>query len=130
MARKLFYGTLTVAPPGEALLEGASFVERARTAPRYRLFSLDGFPVLVEDAERGHALGVQVWEVPDDLWATILATEPPEMYGAAVELDDGRKVETLLGTPAFVATRRGVEVSEYGSWAAYRAAGTSSPASE
>ena len=124
MGRKLFYGMLTVAPPGEALLEGASFVEQARTAPRYRLFSLDGFPVLVEDAEGGRSLAVQVWEVPDELWAAILESEPPEMVAAAVELDDGRLVVTLLGTPDFVSGRGGVEVSEYGSWAAYRAAET------
>ena len=122
MGRKLFYGTLTVAPPGDVLLEGAAFVEQARTAPRYRLFSLDGFPVLVEDAEGGRSIDVQVWEVPDDLWVQILESEPPEMAHGTVELDDGRRVETLLGTHAFVEARGGADVSEHRSWKAYRAA--------
>jgi hypothetical protein len=107
-------------PPGGALLEGASFVEAARTAPRYRLFSLDGFPVLVEDAEAGHSIDVQVWKIPDELWQRILEQEPPEMLAGRVELDDGRRVETLLGSMPWVEARGGVDVSEYGSWKAYR----------
>lgn len=120
MARKLFYGTLTVAEPAEALLEGASFVEQVSTAPRYRLFSLSGFPVLVEDADCGRAIGAQVWQVPAELWAVIVASEPPEMMHHAVELDDGRRVETLVGSLAFVVAQMGVEVTEHGSWRAYR----------
>jgi gamma-glutamylcyclotransferase (GGCT)/AIG2-like uncharacterized protein YtfP len=122
VGRRLFYGTLTVAPPVDALLEGASFVERARTAARYRLFSLDGFPVLVEDAQDGRSLDVQVWEVPDERWERILESEPPEMRPAAVELEDGRAVDTLVGPREWVEARAGLDVSEHGSWAAYRAA--------
>jgi allophanate hydrolase len=121
VAQRLFYGTLTVAPPGEALLEGASFVEAAATAPRYRLFDLDGFPVLVEDAAEGQTIDVQIWEVPDELWQAILASEPEEMTHTAVELGDGRRVETLCGSLPFVAAQAGVEVTRYGSWKAYRA---------
>jgi allophanate hydrolase len=125
---RLFYGTLTVAPPGEALLDGASFVEAVRTAPCYRLFSLHGFPVLVEDAEGGRSLDVQIWEVGDELWSRIVASEPPEMRAASVELDDGRRVDTLLGTFSFVEKSGGLEVSSYGSWKAYREADSSPPA--
>jgi gamma-glutamylaminecyclotransferase len=126
---KLFYGTLTVAPPGEALLDGASFVEAAQTAPRYRLFSLDGFPVLVEDAAQGRSLGVQIWEVADDLWQRIVESEPPEMTAAQIELEDGRLVQTLVGPLAWLEDAGAVEVSEYGSWKAYREAESSPPAS-
>jgi hypothetical protein len=122
VSRKVFYGTLTVAPPDDALLEGAHFVESSRTAPRYRLFSLEGFPTLVEDASRGRSIEVQIWEVPDDRWARILESEPADMVPGTVELEDGRRVETLLGTPEFVAARNGVDVSEHGSWKAYREA--------
>jgi allophanate hydrolase len=119
---RLFYGMLTLAPPGEALLEGARFVEAARTAPRYRLFSLDGFPVLVEAADGG-ALDVQVWEVPEERWAQIVAAEPPDMAPGEVELSDGRRVATLLGTRAFVERERGVDVTGHGSWKAYASDG-------
>jgi allophanate hydrolase len=122
VARRLFYGTMTVAPPGEALLEGASFVEETTTAPRYRLFSLGGFPVLVEDHESGRAINVQVWEVPDDRWQRILEDEPPEMVPGDVALEDGRRVETMLGPREWVDARGGVDVSAHGGWRAYLAA--------
>jgi gamma-glutamylcyclotransferase (GGCT)/AIG2-like uncharacterized protein YtfP len=127
-ATRLFYGTLTVAPPGEALLDGASFVEAAQTASRYRLFSLDGFPVLVEDAAQGRSLAVQIWEVTDELWQRIVESEPPEMTPAAVELDDGRRVETLVGPLPWLEATGAVEVSGYGSWKTYREAESSPPA--
>lgn len=124
MARKLFYGTLTVAPPGEALLEGANFVEGTRTAQGYRLFSLGGFPVLVEDHESLCAIDVQVWEVPDDRWKRILEQEPSEMVPGSVALKDGRHVGTMLGPLEWVEARGGLDVSAYGSWRAYLAAET------
>lgn len=124
MPRKLFYGTLTVAPPGEALLEGANFVEQTRTAQGYRLFSLGGFPVLVEDHESRSAIDVQVWEVPDDRWKRILEQEPPEMVPGSVALEDGRRVGTMLGPREWVEARGGLDVSAHGSWSAYLAAET------
>ena len=124
MARKLFYGTLTVAPPGEALLEGANFVEGTRTAQGYRLFSLGGFPVLVEDHESLCAIDVQVWEVPDDRWKRILEQEPPEMVPGSVALEDGRHVGTMLGPLEWVDARGALDVSAHGSWRAYLAAET------
>ena len=120
MGLKLFYGTLTVEPPAAESLEGAAFVEKVRTAPRYRLFSLDGFPVLVDDAEAASPLDTQIWEVPDELWAGFAASEPPLMVQDVVDLDHGRGIETLLGTIPFVEELGGVEVTSYGSWRAYR----------
>lgn len=122
MPRRLFYGTLTVAPPGEALVGGASFVEQMSTAPGYRLFSVGGFPVLVEDPESGFAIDVQVWEVPDDRWERILEQEPPEMVPGDVALEDGRHVGTMLGPGEWVEACGGVDVSAHGSWKAYLAA--------
>jgi allophanate hydrolase len=122
VARRLFYGTLTVAPPGEALVAGARFVEQTSTASGYRLFSVGGFPVLVEDPESGFAIDVQVWEVPDDRWERILEREPPEMVSGDVALEDGRRVGTMLGPRKWVEARGGVDVSAHGSWKAYLAA--------
>jgi gamma-glutamylcyclotransferase (GGCT)/AIG2-like uncharacterized protein YtfP len=122
VARRLFYGTLTVAPPGEALVAGASFVEQTSTAPGYRLFSVGGFPVLVQDPASIFAIDVQVWEVPDDRWERILEQEPPEMVSGDVALEDGRRVGTMLGPREWVEARGGVDVSAHGSWKAYLAA--------
>jgi Gamma-glutamyl cyclotransferase, AIG2-like len=120
---RLFYGLLTVASDSVAKPGGATFVEDARTAPRYRLFSLDGFPVLVEAVEDGAAISVQVWEVPERDWEEIVASEPPEMIAASVDLDDGRQVATLLGTRSWVESKGAVDVTGHGSWAQYVRAG-------
>ena len=125
MGLKLFYGTLTVVPHDAPELEGSSFVEHARTAPAYRLFSVDGFPGLVEAPEGGVAIDVQVWEVPDERWRALLVDEPPEYYGAAVELEDGRLIETVLAPADYVNAGGGVDVSMHGSWRAYKAATSS-----
>ena len=122
MSLKLAYGLMTIAREGESPIQGATYVEDTITAPRYRLFDLDGFPVLVEDPAGGRAIAVQVWDIPDDAWQQIVDSEPSEMKYRPVELEDGRTVATMLGTLEFVSARHGVDVSEYGSWAEFLAA--------
>lgn len=123
MSLRLFYGLLTVAADPTARPGGATFVGAARTAPRYRLFSLDGFPVLVEAPGDGAAIDVQIWDVQERDWEEIVASEPPEMIAAAVDIDDGRQVVTLLGARSWVESKGAVDVTGYGSWAQYVSAG-------
>ena len=120
MALKLFYGTLTLVPHEAPELEGATFVEAVRTAPKYRLFSLDEFPALLEH-ERGVSIDGELWEVPDGRWQALLLDEPPGYYVAQIELDDGRLIDGMA-PPAEAVAARGVDVSRFGSWKAYKAA--------
>ena len=76
MGLKLFYGTLTLLASDAPLLEGSRLVERVRTAPEYRLFSLDDFPAMVEAGGNGVSIEAQIWEVPDARWEAILVDEP------------------------------------------------------
>jgi hypothetical protein len=46
-----FYGTFTSGQPGHANPAGATLLDQTRTAPRYRLYDVDGLPALVP-AER------------------------------------------------------------------------------
>ena len=121
MSLKLFYGTLTLLPRDAPELEGATFVERVRTAPRYRLFSLDDFPALLEQAEGGVSIDGEIWEVPDARWQALLLDEPPGYYVAAIELEDGRRIDSMA-PPVDDVAARGVDVSSYGSWKGYKAA--------
>jgi allophanate hydrolase len=120
MGLKLFYGTLTLLASDAPLLEGSRLVERVRTAPEYRLFSLDDFPAMVEAGGNGVSIEAQIWEVPDARWEAILVDEPPEYYAAAIELEDGRHIESLLAPADHVAARGGVDISSSGSWRAYK----------
>jgi allophanate hydrolase len=112
-----FYGTFTSGQPGHGNLTGARLVERARTAPRYRLFVVDGmWPALVPAAD-GVAIECELYDCSEELLARLARVEPPGWERAPLELADGRRVEAFLGDPALVP--RGVDVSAHGGWAAF-----------
>jgi gamma-glutamylcyclotransferase (GGCT)/AIG2-like uncharacterized protein YtfP len=100
-------------------LKGGTFVAEVQTAPRYRLYSLDDrYPGLLRDEERGVTIRSELYELSDELWAKVVAGEPPGLYCGEIELADGRVVPGILGEASYVA-RYGADISEYGGWAAY-----------
>jgi allophanate hydrolase len=112
-----FYGTFTSGQPGHGNLAGARFVERTRTAPRYRLFFVDGlWPALVP-AEDGVAIECELYECSEELLERLASIEPPGWSRGPLELADGRRVEAFVGDAALAA--RGLDVSEHGSWATF-----------
>ena len=112
-----FYGTFTSGQPGHGNLAGACFVERTRTAPRYRLFFVDGlWPALVPAAD-GAAVECELYDCGEELVERLARVEPPGWSRGSVELEDGRAVDAFLGDAGLSA--RGVDVSEHGGWAAF-----------
>jgi len=119
----VIYGTFMRGQPGHENLEGARFLEPVETAPRYRLWEVDGrWPALIED-EDGVAIAAELYEIDEPHLARLAELEPPGWNRAPVELANGRRAEAFLGDPSLRA--RGHDVSEHGGWAAYR---TTSPA--
>ncbi|HST25161.1 MAG TPA: gamma-glutamylcyclotransferase [Gaiellaceae bacterium] len=115
----LIYGTFMRGQPGHANLDGARFLEAVETAPRYRLFEVDGrWPALIEDDD-GRRIAAELYEIEPAHLARLAEIEPPGWARAEVELCDGRRVEAFLGAPDLRA--RGRDASEHGGWAAYRA---------
>jgi allophanate hydrolase len=112
-----FYGTFTSSQPGHGNLAGARFVERTRTAPRYRLFFVDGlWPALVP-VEGGASIACELYECSEELLERLARVEPPGWNRGPVELEDGRRVEAFVGDAELAA--RGIDVSEHGSCAAF-----------
>ena len=112
-----FYGTFTSGQTGHGNLSGARFLERTRTAPRYRLFFVDGlWPALVADAD-GAEIECELYECSEELLDRLARVEPPGWNRAPLELADGRHVDAFLGDAGLAA--RGVDVSAHGSWAAF-----------
>jgi len=71
-----FYGTFTRSQPGHGSLAGARFAERARTAPRYRLYFVDGlWPALVP-AEEGAQIECELYECSEELLERLARVEP------------------------------------------------------
>jgi hypothetical protein len=97
---------------------GLRSLGEARTAPRYRLLSIeDRWAALVDDAERGISVPGRLLEVPDERWEALLAGEPPGLEQLPVELEDGRVVTAAFADEA--AQARAADISEYGSFVAY-----------
>jgi gamma-glutamylcyclotransferase (GGCT)/AIG2-like uncharacterized protein YtfP len=112
-----FYGTFTSSEAGHGNLADARFVERTRTAPRYRLLFVDGlWPALVP-AKGGAAIECELYECSEELLERLARVEPPGWNRGPLELEDRRRVEAFVGDAALAA--RGVDISEQGSWAAF-----------
>jgi allophanate hydrolase len=97
-------------------------VETVRTAPRYRLFEVDGrWPALVEDDD-GVEIAAELYDLDEPHVARLTELEPPGWSRGPAELADGRRVDAFLGEASL--RERGRDVSEHGGWAAYRATRT------
>jgi len=104
-------------------LAGAAFVEEARTAPRYRLYSIgDRHPGMfeVEPGEAGVAVAGELYRLPEAVWRRVEAGEPPDLYRGPVHLSDGRTVPGIL-YPRRLAEGRHPEISSFGGWRRYLA---------
>ena len=100
---------------------GATFVREARTAPLYRLWSIDDrHPAMIRVAESGAAIALEVWLVPPEGLASILLKEPPGLCIGKIRLEDGTETLGVLGEPALCEGQR--EITSYGGWRAYVAA--------
>ena len=106
---------------GNLLAAGARFVRETRTAPVYRLWSInDRHPAMQRFATGGAAVAVEVWDVPPAGLAEILVKEPPGLCIGKVALEDGSETLGVLGEPALCEGQR--EITRYGGWRAYIAA--------
>ncbi len=109
-------------------IEGLPFLGKARTAPRYRFFSVrDEFPGLWLVDEGGVGIEGELYEVPlDVIRDRFVPAEPPELELGVVELEDGGSALVVLMRKEVVESGEGlVDISDHGGWRAYRAARTS-----
>lgn len=107
---------------GDQAALGLRFLETARTAPKYRLYSVDdAFAALVEDDEAGAAIAGELVELDEGRFEELLAAEPPGLIQAPVELEDGRVVSSAFAEPSALAAGAR-EITGYGGFAAYRRA--------
>ncbi len=104
-------------------LPGAEFVEEAVTAPVYRLHSIGGAHTgMFEVAEGGVAVAGELYRVEPEVWRRVAAAEPAGLYRGPVRLADGRTVDGIL-FPRELCEGRHPDISDYGGWRAYLAAG-------
>ena len=104
-------------------IEGHKFLGPARTAPRYRFFSVrDEFPGLWLVDEGGASIEGELYEVPlEVIRDRFIPAEPPELELGVLELDDGGSSLVVLMRKHVVESGEGLtDISDAGGWRAYR----------
>ena len=109
---------------GELRAAGGRLIERAATAPHYRLYALSGArppkPGLLRVRNgAGAAIEVEVWALSESAFGRFVAAVPPPLSIGTLELGDGRKVKGFLVEAEAVAGAR--DISSFGGWRAFMA---------
>lgn len=110
--------------PDHNNLQSAKFIKEAKTRPLYRLHAAaDGWHPAIYQVDRGGiSIPGEVYELTPAQYEHLLATEPPNMYPADVILEDGEVVTAILYPRELVEKYNWLDISDYGGWAAYKAA--------
>jgi allophanate hydrolase len=109
---------------GELRAVGARLIERAATAPHYRLYALAGTrppkPGLLRVKNgAGASIEVEVWALSESAFGRFVAAVPPPLSIGTLELDAGRSVKGFLVEAEAVADAR--DISSFGGWRAFMA---------
>lgn len=126
VVRFFICGSALRGQPDHKNLGGARFVGAAKTAPKYRMHSIKDawHPGIYEVSGGGVALAGELYELTPDQHAALVASEPPDMYEQTVELEDGTFAEAMLYPHSLIEVNGYPDISQYGGWAAYKAATT------
>ena len=103
-------------------IEAHPFLGAARTAPRYRFFSVrDEFPALWPAAD-GVSVEGELYDVPlDVIRDAFIPAEPPELELSVVELEDGSSALVVMLRADVHAAGDGLkDISAHGGWRAYK----------
>jgi len=109
---------------GELRALGARLIERAVTAPHYRLYALPGTkppkPGLLRVKKgAGAAIAIEVYALSESAFGRFVAAVPPPLSIGTLELDDGRSVKGFLVEVEAVTGAR--DISSFGGWRAFMA---------
>lgn len=109
--------------PDHKNLGDARFLGEARTTAAYRLHSVKNgwHPGIYRVESGGIAIPGEIYELTDVQHRALLAGEPPDMYEAPIELDDGSQVSAMLYPRELIERDTEPDISHFGGWAAYKA---------
>lgn len=109
--------------PDHGNLGDAKFLGEVTTAPKYRLHSVrDQHPGVYEVPDGGVALKGELYEFTDEQHAHLMENEPPDLYEAPIELEDGSLVNAMIYPQKLIEERGYQDISHHGGWAAFKAA--------
>jgi allophanate hydrolase len=107
----------------ELTSRGARRIRTTKTAPEYRLYALDTVPpkpgLVHVPSESAHAIEVEIWELTRQAFGAFVAQIPAPMTIGMTKLADGSLVKGFSCEPHALHGAR--EISQFGSWRAFRA---------
>ncbi|NJO42760.1 MAG: gamma-glutamylcyclotransferase [Cyanobacteria bacterium CRU_2_1] len=108
--------------PDHKNLQSARFIKETKTRPLYRLHAAENgwHPAIYQVDEGGISIPGEVYELSLEQFQHLVATEPPHMYPADVQLDDGETATAFLYPRELVEKYNWTDISHYGGWAAYK----------
>jgi len=101
----------------------ATLVKKTRTAPIYRFYALPNTTppkpgmIRVMPGESGHAIELEVWEMPVEAYGSFVAGIGGPLGIGMVQLEDGESVQGFLCEPYAVVNA--TDISSFGGWRAY-----------
>jgi gamma-glutamylcyclotransferase (GGCT)/AIG2-like uncharacterized protein YtfP len=101
-------------------IAGSRFVGPRATAARYRFFAFGReFPGLVLDDEAGASILGELYDVPMEKLAHLLALEPRQLELSIVTLDDGELAFGMVVRANQEISADAVDITEFASWRRY-----------
>jgi hypothetical protein len=109
--------------PLHAQLQGAPLLCTARSAPKYRYFSVGGrFPAMYRVASGGASVTGEVYDLPlEVLRDHLIPTEPPELEIGVIELENGCASLATVLRDSYLNSPDLVDITAIGDWRAYQA---------
>jgi gamma-glutamylcyclotransferase (GGCT)/AIG2-like uncharacterized protein YtfP len=121
LVRFFICGSALRGEPDHGNLHGARLIKQERTAPYYRIHSVnDGHPAIYAVTHSGVSITGELYELTAEQHEALLAREAPDLYEDSVVLDDGSLARAMLYPRELVERHRHPDISQYGGWAAYR----------
>jgi allophanate hydrolase len=107
----------------ELTSRGARRIRTTKTAREYRLYALDTVPpkpgLIHTPNEDAHAIEVEIWELTREAFGSFVSQIPAPMTIGMTRLADGSVVKGFSCEPYALEGAR--EISQFGSWRAFRA---------
>jgi gamma-glutamylcyclotransferase (GGCT)/AIG2-like uncharacterized protein YtfP len=102
-------------------LQGTPMLRTARSAPKYRFFSVgDQFPAMHQVAEGGGSVVGEVYDLPLEILRDHLyPSEPKELELGLIELEDGTACLATVLRTKFDDHGELTDITEHGDWLAY-----------
>jgi putative urate catabolism protein len=120
--RVFICGSALKGQPDHQNLQSAQFIRSAQTAPLYRLHAAaNGWhPAIYEVEKDGIAIPGELYELSLEQYDYLVSTEPPHMYPATIQLENGETAIAILYPKVLIDEFNWPDISQYGGWIAYK----------